>query len=66
MKDHYHFSGKFRSFAHKKCNFKIRLSMFTPVLLCNSKNYDIHLFVKEIRKYPAKLNIIIEKRVQDI
>ena len=60
VRDHNHLTGDFNGAAHNKCNLKNRNPNYIPVFIHNLSNYDSHLFIKEIGKYPGKLNIIPE------
>ena len=46
VRDHCHYSGKFRGAAHQSCNLKFQRPKFTPVFFHNLQNYDSHLFVR--------------------
>ena len=48
VRDHCHFSGRFRGAAHSLCNFKFQRPKFTPVFFHNLQNYDAHLFVRAL------------------
>ena len=48
VRDHCHFTGRYRGAAHNQCNLKYRKSAFTPVVIHNLTNYDAHLFVKHL------------------
>ncbi|PFX11357.1 hypothetical protein AWC38_SpisGene24958 [Stylophora pistillata] len=48
VRDHCHYTGKFRGAAHNSCNLKFQRPKFTPVVLHNSANYDAHLFVRNL------------------
>ncbi|XP_022777425.1 uncharacterized protein LOC111318822 [Stylophora pistillata] len=48
VRDHCHYTGKFRGAAHNSCNLKFRRPKFTPVVLHNLANYDAHLFVRNL------------------
>ena len=48
VRDHCHFSGKFRGAAHNKCNLQYRVPSFIPVFFHNLSGYDSHLFVKKL------------------
>ena len=50
VRDHCHFTGKFRGAAHSKCNLKYKNPKFTPIFFHNQKGYDSHLFVKNLGK----------------
>ena len=48
VRDHCHLTGKYRGAAHSKCNLKMKIPMFVPVLFHNLEGYDSHLFVKSL------------------
>ena len=50
VRDHCHFTGKYRGAAHSSCNLKFTKPKFTPVIFHNLANYDAHLFVKNLGK----------------
>ena len=48
VRDHDHYTGKFRGAAHNSCNLKFRRPKFTPVIFHNLAGYDAHLFIKNL------------------
>ncbi len=46
--DHCHITGKYRGAACDKCNLRMKVPMFVPVLFHNLEGYDAHLFVKSL------------------
>ena len=50
VRDHCHFTGKYRGPAHNKCNLQFRKPKFTPVFFHNLAGYDAHLFVRNLGK----------------
>ena len=48
VKDHCHFTGRYRGAAHNSCNLKYKRPNFTPVMLHNLSGYDSHLFIKNL------------------
>ncbi len=46
--DHCHITGKYRGAACDKCNLRMRVPKFVPVLFHNLEGYDSHLFVKSL------------------
>ena len=48
VRDHCHFTGRYRGAACNLCNLKYRKPNFTPVVFHNLSGYDSHLFVKNL------------------
>ena len=48
VRDHCHFTGKYRGAAHNICNIKSRKPLLLPVIFHNLQGYDAHLFIKEL------------------
>ena len=48
VKDHCHFTGRYRGAAYNLCNLKYKKPKFTPVVFHNLGGYDSHLFIKEL------------------
>ena len=48
VRDHCHFTGRFRGAPHRIYSLKYRKPYFTPVVFRNLSGYDSHLFVKNL------------------
>jgi len=48
VRDHCHFTGKYRGAAHQKCNALFRKPRFVPVFFHNLSGYNAHLFIKNL------------------
>jgi hypothetical protein len=48
VRDHCHFTGKYRGAAHSICNLKARRPDFVPTLFHNLEGYDEHLFLSSL------------------
>ena len=48
VRDHRHFTGKYRGAAHSICNLKYKVPRFVPVLFHNGSTYDNHLIIKQL------------------
>ena len=57
VRDHCHYTGKFRGAAHQSCNLKFQRPKFTPVFFHNLQNYDAHLFVRALGLLDEVLSI---------
>ncbi|PFX30928.1 Schlafen family member 5 [Stylophora pistillata] len=58
VRDHCHYTGKFRGAAHNSCNLKYQRPKFTPVVLPNLANYDAHLFVRNLGVSEGEIDCI--------
>ena len=48
VRDHCHYTGRYRGPAHNKCNLKYKKPKFIPVVFHNLSGYDSHLFIKKL------------------
>ena len=48
VRDHCHFTGRYRGAAHNKCNLKYRKPNNISVFFHNLSGYDSHLFIKKL------------------
>ena len=48
VKDHCHYTGKYRGAAHNICNLRYETPKEIPVVLHNGSIYDYHFIIKEI------------------
>ena len=58
VKDHCHYTGRYRGAAHNECNLKYRNPNFTPVVFHNLSGYDSHLFIKNLGFSEGDINCI--------
>ena len=58
VRDHCHFTGRFRGAAHNLCNLLFKKPKFTPVFFHNLSGYDSHLFVKNLGKSEGDIKCI--------
>ena len=54
VRDHCHFTGKYRGAAHDNCNLQCRKPMILPVIFHNLQGYDAHLFIKQLSQIPGE------------
>ena len=48
VRDHCHYTGKFRGAAHSICNLNYKVPQEIPVKIHNGSTYDYHLLIKEL------------------
>ena len=58
VRDHCHFTGRYRGAAYNKCNLDYRKPDFTPVVFHNLSGYDSHLFIKNLGFSEGKIKCI--------
>ena len=58
VKDHCHYTGKFRGAAHSKCNLNYKVLKEIPIIIHNA-SYDTHFILKQLAKeFKFELNCI--------
>ena len=50
VRDHCHYTGKYRGAAHNICNLRDKVPKETPVVFHNGSIYDYHFIIKELLK----------------
>ena len=50
VKDHCHYTRKFRAAAHNICNLRYKISEEIPVVFHNGSTYDYHFIIKQLVK----------------
>ena len=50
VKDHCHYTGKYRGAAHNICNLRYKVSKETLIVFHNGSIYDYHFIIKELVK----------------
>ena len=58
VRDHCHFTGKYRGAAHNQCNLKCRKPKVLPVIFHNLQGYDAHPFIKQLYRLKGDLGCI--------
>ena len=58
VRDHCHYTGKYREAAHISCNLRYKIPNYIPVVFHNLAGYDAHLFIKELVKHTTKIGVI--------
>ena len=50
VRDHCHYTGKYRGAAHNICNLKYKVPKEIPIVFHNGSTYDYHFIIKELVK----------------
>ena len=50
VRDHCHYTGKYRGPAHNICNLRYKMPKEIPIVLHNGSTYDYHFIIKELVK----------------
>ena len=50
LRDHCHYTGKYRGATYSICNLRYKTPKETPVVFHNSSTYDYHFIIKELAK----------------
>ena len=67
VRDHCHYSGKFRGAAHSICNLGYKTPKEIPVVLHNGSTYDHHFIINQLAKeFDGQLEGRIEKIQRNI
>ena len=51
VREHCHFTGKYRGAAHNLCNLRCKKPLILPVIFHNLQGYDSHLFIKQLASF---------------
>ena len=62
VRDHCHFTGKYRGATHNTCNLRYKVPKNIPVIFHNESTYDYHLIMKELAcKFEGNFECLGEK-----
>ena len=50
VRDHCHYTGKYRGAAHSICNLRYKIPQEIPVVFHNGSTYDYHFIIKQLDK----------------
>ena len=50
VRDHCHYTGKYRGVAHDICNLRYKIPKEIPVVFLNGSTYDYHFIIKKLVK----------------
>ena len=59
VKDHCHYTGKYRGAAHEICNLRYKILKEIPIVFRNGSTYDYHFIIKELaEEFEGKLECL--------
>ena len=50
VRDHCHYTGKYRGAAHSICNLRYKIPKEIPVVFHNGSTHDYHFIIKQLAK----------------
>ena len=62
VRDHCHYTGKYRGAAHSNCNLQYKIPGHIPVIFHNLSGYDMHLFIRELSKHTSSMGVITKNK----
>ena len=62
VRDHCHYTGRYRGPAHSLCNLRYRIPSYIPIAFHNLSGYDAHLFIKELGKHSKDIEVIAKNK----
>ena len=62
VRDHCHYTGRYRGSAHSLCNLRCRIPSYIPVVFHNLSGYDAHLLFKELGKHSKDIEVIAKNK----
>ena len=63
VRDHSHYTGKYRDAAHNICNVRYKTPKEIPIVFHNGSTYDYHFIIKElVKEFSAPLKKKIENK----
>ena len=61
VRDHCHYTGKYRGAAHYICNLRYKIPKEIPIIFHNGSTYDYHFIIKElVKKFEGNFECIGE------
>ena len=62
VRDHCHYTGKYRGPAHRSCNLRYKIPPYIPVVFHNLSGYEVHLFIRELGKKSKDIGVIAKNK----
>ena len=65
VRDHCHYTGRYRGAPHRNCSLQYKIPSYIPIVFHNLSGYDAHLFIKELAESVsggAKIDVIAKNK----
>ena len=62
VRDHCHYTGRYRGPAHRNCNLRYQIPSYIPVVFHNLSGYNAHLFIKELGSKSKDIGVIAKNK----
>ena len=60
VRDHDHYTGKYRGAAHSNCNLGYKTLREIPVIFHNGSTYDYHFVIKKLEEFKGNFDCLGE------
>ena len=61
VRDHCHYTGKFRGAPHSECNLRYKVPKEIPVVFHNGSTYDYHFIIKKlVEEFEGEFECLVE------
>ena len=61
VRDHCHYTGKYRGAAHNICNLRFKIPKEIPIVFHNGSTYDYHFVIKElVKEFEGNFECLVE------
>ena len=65
IRDHCHYTGRYRGAAHSKCNLKYGVSKKISIAFHNGSNYDYHFIIKKLAENLKNNLLVLEETLKN-
>ena len=62
VRDHCHYTGRYRGPTHRNCNLRYRNPSYIPIAFHNLSGYDVHLFIKQLGAKSKDIGVITKNK----
>ena len=67
VKDHCHYTGKYRGAAHGICNLRYKIPKQIPAVFHNGSTYDYHFIIKALaEKFEGEFECLATEKYREI